>query len=195
MASRTDSTLRLTRLALLAALALMLSFLEGLFPPLLPVPIKLGLANVAVLAALELLGPGCAALVQLARCILGPLIGGSPIGALYSLSGGALSLLAMCALHPLTREAHSRAANTMNKANRQNKALDLSKARRPVVSLIGVSIAGAFFHTLGQLMMGAALVGPAVMAYYTPMELLSVPAGFFVGMLAMLAIRVEKVVN
>ncbi len=173
MASRTDmSARRLTRMAILAALALALNYIEGLFPPLLPgLPVKLGLANVAVLASLELLGYHGAALVQLARCILGPLIGGSPVGILYSLAGGALSLLAMCALHALKR-------------------------RRPAsISLIGVSVAGAFFHSLGQLLMGAALAGPAVLAYFTPMELLSVPTGLFVGLLAILAIRIEKVVN
>ncbi len=173
MASRTDLNAKgLTRLALLAALALLLSYLEGLLPPLIAgLPVKLGLANVAVLIALELFGAKQAALIQLVRCALGPLIGGSPVGALYSLAGGALSLLAMCALHALKR-------------------------RRPnAVSLIGVSVAGAFLHSLGQLLMGAALVSPAVFAYFTPMELLSVPAGLFVGLLAMLAIRVEKVVS
>ena len=173
MASHTDTNiLGLTRMALFAALALALSYLEGLFPPLLPgLPVKLGLANVAVLAAIELLGAKQAALVQLTRCILGPLIGGSPIGALYSLSGGALSLLAMCALHAL-------------------------KQKRPAaISLIGVSVGGAFFHSLGQLLLGAALVGPAAMAYYTPMEFSAVPAGLFVGLLAALAIRIEKVIS
>ncbi len=172
MASRTDESVKqLTRLALLAALALILSYLEGLFPPLLAVPVKLGLANVAVLAAMELLGAKQAALVQLTRCVLGPLLGGSPVGILYSLAGGAMSFLAMCPLHALKRK------------------------RPGAISLIGVSVAGAFFHSLGQLIIGAALVGPAVFAYFTPMELLSIPAGILIGMLAMLAIRIEKVVS
>ncbi len=172
MASRTDGAKLITRTALFTALALALSYIEGLFPPMAPgLPVKLGLANVAVLAAIELLGFRLAAFIQLTRCILGPLIGGSPVGALYSLSGGALSLLAMCALTAL-------------------------KNRRPAsVSLIGVSVAGAFFHSLGQLIVGAAFVGPAALAYYTPMELISVPAGLFVGLLAMLAIRALKVVS
>ncbi len=173
MASRTDTNAsKLTRLALLTALALTLNYLEGLMPPLFPgLPVKLGVANVAVLIALELLGYRYAALLQLTRCILGPLIGGSPVGALYSLSGGALSLLAMCALCALKQK------------------------RSASVSLFGVSVAGAYFHSLGQLLIGVALAGPAAMAYYTPMALLSVPAGLFVGLLAILAIRIEKVVS
>ena len=172
MASRTDENVKqLTRLALLAALALLLGYLEGLFPPLLAVPVKLGLANVAVLAAMELLGAKQAALIQLTRCVLGSLLGGSPVGMFYSLAGGAMSFLAMWPLHAL-------------------------KHKRPgAISLVGVSVAGAFFHSLGQLLMGTALVAPAVFAYFTPMELLSVPAGLFIGTLTTLAIRIEKVVS
>ncbi len=173
MASRTEGGAgRLARLGLLTAAALLVSYLEGLLPPLfIGLPVKLGLANAAVLVALELLGTKHAALIQLTRCILGPIIGGSPVGALYSLAGGALSFMAMAPLHALKRK------------------------RPAAISLIGVSVAGAFFHSLGQLIMGAALVSPAVFAYFTPMELLSVPAGLFVGVLATLAIRVEKVVS
>ena len=68
------TTKDLTLCAVLTAMALALSYLEGLFPlsAAIPIPgIKLGLANVVTLFALYVLGPGLAMLVLLARCFLG----------------------------------------------------------------------------------------------------------------------------
>ena len=51
------STKTITTCAVLAALALALSYLESFFPPLLPLPgVKLGLANIVTVYALYALG-------------------------------------------------------------------------------------------------------------------------------------------
>ena len=51
------STKAITTCAVLAALALALSYLESFFPPLLPLPgVKLGLANIVTVYALYALG-------------------------------------------------------------------------------------------------------------------------------------------
>ena len=60
--------------AVLAALALGLSTLEGLFPLSLIVPlpgVKLGLANIVTVFALYQLGAGAALAILLTRCLLG----------------------------------------------------------------------------------------------------------------------------
>ena len=60
--------------AVLAALALGLSTLEGLFPLSLIVPlpgVKLGLANIVTVFALYQLGTGAALAILLTRCLLG----------------------------------------------------------------------------------------------------------------------------
>lgn len=54
-------TRRVTNLALLVSIGLVLSIIESTFPPLLPVPgAKLGLANIATVIALYSFGPGMA---------------------------------------------------------------------------------------------------------------------------------------
>ena len=76
----------------LAALAFGLSWLEMLLPSIGIPGAKLGVANLAVLAALYLCSPAEAALVSLVRIILSWLLFGSFTGLIYSLCGGALSL-------------------------------------------------------------------------------------------------------
>ena len=75
--------------AVLAALALGLSTLEGLFPISLLVPlpgVKLGLANIVTVFALYQLGAGAALAILLTRCLLG----GLPKLSVYGVSiGGA----------------------------------------------------------------------------------------------------------
>ena len=73
------TTKQLTLCAMLAAMALALSYLENLFPISLAIPIpgvKLGLANIVTLFALYALGPAPALLILLARCMLGGVVAG-----------------------------------------------------------------------------------------------------------------------
>ena len=73
--------------AVLAALALGLSTLEGLFPISLLVPlpgVKLGLANIVTVFALYQLGAGAALAILLTRCLLGGLFAGNLSAMLFS---------------------------------------------------------------------------------------------------------------
>ena len=81
----------------LVALAFGLSWLEMLIPlDSLGVPgVKIGLANLAVMAAIYLFGFRFALCVSLARIALSWLIFGSFTAFLYSLAGGMLSLCVM----------------------------------------------------------------------------------------------------
>ena len=68
------TTKHLTLCAVLTALALALSTLENLFPVtlLIPLPgVKLGLANIATVFALYVLGPTQALMILVSRCVLG----------------------------------------------------------------------------------------------------------------------------
>lgn len=63
------STKAITTCAVLAALALALSYLESFFPPLLPLPgVKLGLANIVTVYALYALGASSALAILVVRC-------------------------------------------------------------------------------------------------------------------------------
>lgn len=148
--------------ALLAACALLVSFIESLFPLPLPLPgAKLGLSNITVLLALLLLDGRTAFFVLAVKVLLGALLFGTPISLLYAAVGGSLSFAAMAALN----------------------------ARRGV-SPIGQSIAGAALHNLGQVLVAAALTAtPRLLLYYTPLALLALLTGSLSGFLAQLCAR------
>lgn len=150
MPSADSAGKRLTRDALLVALALALSYLERLLPlqaVLLPLPgVKLGLANVVTLYALcrfslpETLG------IVLCRCLLGALFGGGITGLLFSLLGGILAALTM----KLT-------------IRRLGQAF----------SLLGVSILGAAAHHVGQILAAMLTLASWAPLAYLPALLLS----------------------
>ena len=90
---------RLTTLALLSAAAMVLSWLDSLIPVSGMLPgAKLGLANVAVLSGLYLLGPGPAAALALLKILLSTFLFGNAFSFFYALAGGVLSFLVMVLL-------------------------------------------------------------------------------------------------
>lgn len=149
-------TRRVTNLALLVSIGMVLSIIESTFPPLLPLPgAKLGLANIATVIALYLFGPSMALEVTVVRTVLGGLLRGSVVGLFLGFSAGIVSTVVMIALYLL--------------ADRY-------------LSVIGVSVVGAAAHNVTQLAAAYLLVGQAALFYYTPyLVLVSVPTGLFVG--------------
>ncbi len=147
---------RVTNLALLVSVGLVLSIIESMFPPLLPVPgAKLGLANIATVIALYMFGPGMALEVAVLRSLLSGLIRGSVVGLFLGFSGALASTLVMILLFV---------------------------AAGRLLSVIGVSVAGAVTHNAAQLGAAYLLVGQAALFYFLPLlVLLAVPTGLFVG--------------
>ena len=96
-----SSLQRLTRCAVLTALALALSVAEGLVPLtiLFPLPgLRLGLANLVTVYALCRLSGREALLILAARCLLGALLGGNLMALAFSLTGGLLAFGVMALL-------------------------------------------------------------------------------------------------
>ena len=81
-------------MALLISIALVLHYFEHFIPSLAP-GAKLGLANIVTLVCLNMFGSGEAMTIVLIRSVLGPILGGSPTGIMYSLAGGTLSCVVM----------------------------------------------------------------------------------------------------
>lgn len=158
-----DKAYRLTLDACLAAVAMMLSFLETLLPLPLPLPgLRLGLCNVAVMLALFHIGVPDAACISLCRILLSWLLFGNLSGFLFSLGGGACSFL----------------------------ALWLMRRCGDAVSRPCASVAGAAAHMLGQSLVCALLYGSAVLFRYLPFLLLaSIPLGALTGLLVLLVER------
>lgn len=130
---------------LLGALALALSFLEGLLPPLpmLPPGAKLGLSNIAVMYAVQSLGLFPALGIALVKGVFAGLTRGGT-AMIMSLSGGLTSTLVLWLL---------------------------ARPKNPLAGSMGMGVAGALAHNLGQLLAAAALTTPAV-AWYAPWLLL-----------------------
>ena len=119
--SQSESNKMMT-MAIMVALGVILHRLEALLP--LPSPwIKLGLANLMTLVALVFLGFKEAVIVTFLRIILGSILGGTFLGPTFFLSlvGGIAAILIMGMLY---------------------------KTGKNHMSLIGVSIFGAYTHTL-----------------------------------------------
>ncbi len=156
-----NRTRRLALCALYTAGAMMLSFVEGMLPPL-PVPgAKLGLANLAILLCFCHMGSGWGCAVAFVRWCLTGLLFGSGTSLLFSLSG----MVCMLGTLWLLRTAPF--------------------GRR--MSFLGLSVLSAAAHNLGQLGCGALLYGwgISVLSMYGGwLLLIGTGCGLLTGMLA-----------
>lgn len=150
---------KLVFLALLVALALAVSLIEGMIPVPIGVPgAKLGLSNIVLLVTLVLFGFREAFLVAVLKSVLLMLATGSVTSFFYSLSGAICASVAM----GITQRCFT-----------------------PPFSLVGVSEWGALFHNVGQLLVACVVLGNANIFLYLPvLTLLGVVTGFFVGLSA-----------
>ncbi len=155
---------RLTRCAVLTALALAISVCEGLFPlaVLVPLPgLRLGLANLVTIYALVCLSPRESFAILVSRCFLGALVGGNLSALAFSLTGGILAFGVMWGLLHV-----------------------------PGLSLFGVCIAGAAGHNAGQVLAAMGVLGsPAIAVYLAPLLLASVVTGAVTGAASILLVR------
>lgn len=149
---------RVTRLALLTAIALTIFLAEAQMLPITNVPgVKLGLANIVTVYTVFVLGPWDALLVLSARVFLGAVFSGQMMTLFYSGAGGLLSWSMLALLRrPLGRERIWLAS--------------------PV---------SALFHNLGQLLAAAGIARSwAVLAYLPYLVLAGCAAGLFTGVAA-----------
>ncbi|MBE5945489.1 MAG: Gx transporter family protein [Lachnospiraceae bacterium] len=144
------------------ALAMVLSYLENLVPINVAVPgVKLGLANLVTIVALVKMGIKPAVLISVGRIILSGILFGNVTVIIYSLAGAFLSILAMCIV-------------------RKIKAF----------SVTGVSICGAVFHNLGQIIVAALIMENAnIMYYMIILALTGTIAGTLIGILASVILK------
>lgn len=94
-----DTARRVALMGLMTALMLLLGYIESRIPVLIAVPgIKLGLSNSVLIYAVIMLGKKEAWLLMLVKAALSAALFGNPAVFIYSLAGGALSLVAMTLL-------------------------------------------------------------------------------------------------
>ena len=159
------TTKKLTLIAVLVAQAIVLHLLESFIPIPLPIPgVKLGLANIITLLALILFDFKTALAIAFGRTLLGSLLSGTlfNIGFFLAISGAIFAALVMYFLLLFGR---------------------LFRATFSF-SILGISVAGAIAHNLGQLAIAALLIKNTAIFYYLPVMLVaSIPTGLFTGWL------------
>lgn len=149
-------TRRISYDACLVSVALVLSYVESLFPLsfVIQIPgIKLGLANIAVMFAFYNVGKFDAAIISFLRITLASALFGSVQSFAFSLAGAAASY-AVLLIFELFR----------------------TKGR------IGVSCCGAAAHGAGQILIASVVMGNrAVFGYFPVLLAAAVPLGIFTG--------------
>lgn len=159
-------TKKLTLMAMLLALALIIFIIEAQIPPLAPIPgIKLGLANVINLMVLYMLGRKESFIILVLRIVLSSIFSGNATGFLYSISGGLVCFLFMSVMSLFLKE------NKMWVA----------------------SVFGAIGHNIGQIIMALLILRTPQLVWYLPILIISaVITGVFTGITAQITLKQFK---
>lgn len=146
---------KLSLSGLLGALALVLAYIEGLFPPLplLPPGAKLGLSNLVTMYAAGALGLPYALFVAVIKGLFSLFTRGYTAG-LMSLCGGILSAFVLYAVLRYTK-----------------------------LSFVAVGVCGAIAHNFAQFIVSFALMGEAVVFYVPALLLFGILSGALTGLL------------
>lgn len=166
-ASKRKDPRKIAFLGLCIALAMILSYMESLIPPLVAVPgVKVGLPNLVIMFMLYRVGAREAAAVSFVRVVLVGLLFSSAMTILYGLAGGVLSLLGMLLLK-----------------------------KGGGFSCVTVSVVGGVLHNVGQILVACLITETAQLVLYLPVLIISgVAAGIAIGLLAALLIkRLDKI--
>ena len=163
-------TKKIILIGLYISIALMFNIFENYLPTKFILPgAKLGLANIITVLSLYTLNKSDTFLIIVIRVILGSIFGGGLSSFLYSFSGAVLSFFAM------------------------NTVMILFKNR---ISVIGVSVTGAYFHSVGQILMSVIILSNIRMFIYLPSLLFaSIITGIFIGYVVSFLLNRKSVIN
>lgn len=159
-------TKKLTAMALLSAVALILFTVEAQIPAFVPVAgVKIGLSNIVTVFAVFALGAREGAAVLAVRIFLGAIFSGNFSTIFYSAAGGALAILVTIALRRIVTEKQIWVAGCL----------------------------GAIAHSVGQMAMAIVISGtPGLVIYLPVMILCSIVTGFFTGLCAQFLLNRRK---
>lgn len=157
---------RITQLALLTTIALIIFIIELRIPNLVPIPgVKLGLANIVTVYAMYHYTAKETMMIVLARILLGSIFGGNISAIFYSLGGALLCVIGMLLLRRVIDEKY----------------------------IWICSILGAVLHNIGQIAVAALIMKTTAVFFYLPFLLVSgCIAGAFTGVCAQILIKKVK---
>lgn len=137
------NTSRIKRIAfcgVFTALAMIFSYIESIIAIPIGIPgVKLGVANIAIIVVIYIVGYTEAVVVNFIRIALTGIMFGNIYSFLFSLAGGMLSVITMVLLK-----------------------------KTGIFSMLGVSIAGGVVHNIGQIIAAVFLMENKAIAYYLP---------------------------
>lgn len=147
-------TRKIARTALLLAASLIISLIENMLPPLVPVLpyAKLGLSNVVLLACFLTVGFKEGFLVLTLRCLLNAVFSGNYSALLWSVPSSLASYILMAFM-----------------------------IRLKIFSVAATSATGGMTHNLTQILVAAAIIGDSVFLYLPYMLVIGFFAGLFTG--------------
>ena len=132
-------------MAMMIALTMIFSYVETMIPINFGIPgVKLGLANLVIVAAIYLFGGKQAFLISIVRIFLSGFMFGNLASIMYSLAGGLLSLAVMLLLKKTDK-----------------------------LSILAVSVMGGICHNIGQLIVAMLVVENLKLIFYVPVLLIS----------------------
>ena len=148
----------ITTIGILTAISVVISIVESYFTfigSIVP-GLKLGLANIVVLFALYKYNFRMAISISMVRVFIVALIRtGFGINFLFSIVGALFSIIVM------------------------------SLIKKTRLSIVGVSILGSIFHSVGQVLVGMLMLSNSNVIYYLSYLLLfSIPTGIFIGLVS-----------
>ena len=161
-------TKKIALLGVLTSVALVLSYLEAIIPPIYAaVPgIKVGLPNIVIILALYKFGFKEALSISLLRVFIVALLFGNVMTLAYSLAGAILSLIIMVLIKRTDRFSH-----------------------------VGVSVVGGVSHNLGQVLVAMALLNSTLIGYYMiVLTITGTLAGVAVGIVGSILLKkIQKI--
>ena len=153
------NTRKITKLAAFISVAVILGYVESLFPPV-AAGVKLGIANTVIIAVLYIHGGKDAYIVSVLKVVLCMALFGSVTSFIYSLSGAILSLSVM-----------------------------LLAKKSKAFSLIAVSGVGGLCHNLAQFFCAYIIIGKGVLFYLPILCVSGITAGVLTGIAAGIIVK------
>lgn len=151
--------------AVFTALAMIFSYVEAILPINFGVPgMKLGLANLVIVAGLYYLNEKDVLIISVTRILLMGLLFGNGMSLIYSLTGGMLSYLIMILMKKKTN-----------------------------LSVLMISIGGGITHNIGQLIAASLVVSNFHIFYYFPALLIAgTITGLLIGIVSERILKILK---
>ena len=153
------NTKTITKLAAFISVAVILGYVESLFPPV-AAGVKLGLANTVIITALYTRGGKDAWIVSILKVVLCMTLFGSATSFIYSLSGAILSLTVM-----------------------------IIAKKSKLFSLVSVSGLGGLCHNMAQFFCAYIIIGKGVLFYLPVLCVSGILCGVLTGIVSGIIVK------